>query len=122
MEFAASIARVMRQSRFAGVAGLLAMIMAILAVCPCPPVIGAPRSENGHGCCAGAGLTVTPAASSCCSDDAVDPRLAVTSVSVPLVAGWATLDAVIAALPAPSFRPAAIRPAARPAPPPILRV
>lgn len=99
------------------------MIMAVLAVCPCPPLIASPPSENAHGCCAGkAGLTVAPAASSCCFEEARDPRLAVRSVSVPLVAGWATLDAVIVALPAPSFRPAAITPAARPAPPPILRV
>lgn len=102
---------------------MVAMMMAALAVCPCPAAVAAPASPEAHGCCAGkAGLNVAPAASSCCSEEARDPRLALTSVAVPLVAGWATLDTVIVALPAPSFLPAAMAPAVRPAPPPILRV
>jgi len=101
----------------------MAMTLAVLAVCPCPTVMAAPASEESHGCCAGkAGLNVAPSASSCCSDEARDPRLAMASVPVALVAGWATLDTVIVTLPAPSLLSSAIAAAPPSKAPPVLRI
>ena len=101
----------------------MAMTLAVLAVCPCPTVMAAPASEESHGCCAGkAGLNVAPSASSCCSDEAQDPRLAMASVPVALISGWAMLDTVIDALPAPLVLPSAIAVGPPSAAPLILRV
>ena len=111
----------MRRRRLASIAAAVAMVMAVLAVCPCPSMVAAARTEDAHGCCAGKpGLTVAPdSCSSCCADDARE-SVAVSSVPAGVAAGWAT-DVVIAvtALPIPSFSTAA---APRRAAPLILRI
>jgi hypothetical protein len=112
---------VMRRRRLASIAAAVAMVMAVLAVCPCPAMIAAATTEDAHGCCAGkAGLTVAPdTGSSCCADEARE-SVAVSSVPVGVAAGWAT-EAVIAvtALPIPSFAAASAPPRAAPL---ILRI
>lgn len=84
------------------------MVLTVLALCPCTPAMATPASEGAHACCAGkAGLNVAPAAPSCCWEDAQDTQPADPPVSVALVAGWATFDAVTVAAPAPPALPAA---------------
>lgn len=108
-----------RRSRAVSIAATVAMVMAVLAVCPCPAMIAA-AAEDAHGCCAGkAGFTVAPDNSSCCAEEARE-SVAVSSVPAGVAAGWAT-DVVITvtALPIPSFSTAAAPPRAAPL---ILRI
>ena len=96
------------------------MVMAFLALCPCPPMIAAAATGDAHGCCAGkAGLTVAPDTASCCADEAREP-VAVSSVPVAVASGWATdVVSAVAALPVP---PPARVDSAPPAAPLILRI
>lgn len=99
------------------------MVLAVLAVCPCPAVLATPASDGTHDCCAGkAGLNVAPAAPSCCWEDAQDTQPAVPAASVALVAGWATFDAVMVEAPAPPALPSAIDFGPPSAAPLILRI
>jgi hypothetical protein len=111
--------KVTRRSRTVSIAGVVAMVMAVLAVCPCPAMAAVPTTD-AHGCCAGkAGLTVAPDTGSCCGDEAREP-VAVSSVPVAVASGWATdVVSAVAALPIP---PPAHVDSAPPAAPVILRI
>lgn len=108
-----------RRSRSVSIAGVVAMVMAVLAVCPCP-AMAAPGPQDPHACCAGkTGLTVAPDTGSCCADEARD-TVAVSSVPVAVAAGWATdVVSAVASLPAPSPVAASTPPRAAPL---ILRI
>jgi hypothetical protein len=109
--------------RFAGVVGLVAMVLALAVICPCAPPMSAATSADPHACCAGkAGFNVARAAPSCCSENGEDGQPAVPSVSLALVAGWGTLDAVTIAAPAPPALPASVDFSPPSAAPLILRV
>ncbi len=109
-----------RRSRFTSIAGIVAMIMAVLAVCPCPAM--AEPGGDPHACCAGkTGLTVTPDPGSCCPDDARDV-VADASIGIALAGGWQSAPAVIAAAPALLLPLHAVAAPSPPAAPPILRI
>ena len=113
---------VIRRSRLAGIAGIVAMVMAVLSVCPCPEMATA-SSEDAHRCCAGKdALTVSPASPSCCLEEASDPQLADTSVTPPPTAGWAALHAIVSAAPAPPVLSPVSVSIPYVAAPPILRI
>ena len=102
-----------------GIAGIVALAVALLAVCPCPPASAAETPEDPHGCCAGkAGLAVGPDAGSCCSDHARDVQV-VAAPPLALADGWTGTVTTIAAVPS---RPAAPLPAAPFAAPVVLRI
>jgi hypothetical protein len=109
-----------RRSRFTSIAGMVAMVMAILAVCPCPAMAALPA--DGHDCCAGkAGLNAAPDPGSCCANDARD-TVADAPPGVTLAGGWQAAPMVIVAAPVlllPLHAAAAPSP---PAAPHILRV
>ena len=104
----------MRRSRLTGIAAVVAMMMAVLAVCPCPPTV-ADASGDPHGCCAGkAGLTIAPDTGSCCADEERD-NVAVSAVPVPVAAGWPTaVLTAVAALPVPPLAAASAPPRTAP--------
>jgi hypothetical protein len=113
---------VMRGSRLASIAVVVAMVMAVLAVCPCPAMAGG-RSEDPHRCCAGkAGLTVAPAAPTCCLEEASDPRLADTRVAPAPFAGWAAVHAMVSVAPPLPVLPHVTVAVPLVAAPPILRI
>ena len=108
----------MRKQRSASIAGIMATLMALLAVCPC-----APASPPDHDCCAGTtALTIDAATPSCCLEDARDPRLGETGRRAPSPAGESNppvqADGVEVAMPdvparATSYSPSAIPPTLR---------
>jgi hypothetical protein len=97
----------------------VAIVMAVLAICPCP-AMAAPGAPDPHSCCAGkAGLTVAPDTGSCCADEARE-LVATSSVPVAVAAGWATdVVSAPAPLPVPSLAAASTPPRAAPL---ILRI
>jgi hypothetical protein len=117
--------KVIRRSRCASVAGMVAVVLSVLAFCPCAPLMAAPAGEADHGCCAGkAALTVSPAPASCCMTDARDPQLGdVRPPALPApVPVRATLDSVVATPSLPSLASAALAPLPPSSPPLVLRV
>ena len=99
--------RAMHGSRFGIITIVLSVVMALIAVCPCPASPASSENGKSHECCAGKTGFVSGAAVACCADDAL-ATVAVTAaapatVDVSLVPGM-TLPAVEAPRPAcPSF-------------------
>jgi len=112
----------MRRSRLASTAVVVAMVMAVLAVCPCPAMAGG-RSEDPHRCCAGKdGLTLASAAPTCCLEEASDPRLADARVTPPPVGGGVAVHAMVSAAPPLPVLPHVTVAVPIVAAPPILRI
>ena len=90
------------------------MVMAALAVCPCPPA-AAPDRGDPHSCCAGkSGLTVSAESGGCCADESRD-TVAVASAPAPAgVGGAAGVVYAMAPLPAPSLAAASTPPRSAP--------
>jgi hypothetical protein len=113
---------VVHRSRLASIAGVLAMVVAVLAVCPCPAMARG-RSEDPHRCCTGKdGLNVAPAPPNCCLDEASDPQLADARVTPAPVAGGAALHAMVSAAPLLPVIPHLTATVRLFAAPPILRI
>jgi hypothetical protein len=110
------------RSRLASVAGVVAMILAFLSLCPCAPAQAAAASGDDHACCGGeAGLTVT-SASCCAAHEAPPTQPAAGALGATLLTPSANASVDVVPTPAPladATRTGALAPSAAPL---ILRI
>jgi hypothetical protein len=87
--------RMIRRSRLASVAGMVAMILVFLVLCPCAPAPADPSAAgNDHACC-GANPGLTAAVASCCTSHDEGTQAAVSAAGAAIAApAWVSLDAV----------------------------
>jgi len=94
-QFDGYMMKVIRRSRLASVAGMLAMILAFLVLCPCAPDPAvASAVGNDHACCGGQPGLSAPAASCCASEDAEAQPAASAAGATIISPAWVSFDAV----------------------------
>jgi hypothetical protein len=112
---------VRHRSRTVSNAGVVAIDMAILAVCPCP-AMAEPAGSDPHACCAGTpGLKAAPPGHDCCVSESRE-TLAISTLTADSLDGWSSWDAAPLATqprPTPPLAHAYVPPRAAP---PVLRI